>query len=324
MKRYKSILKIKLLLILIMPYLNASETGILDNLTLTNISFNVDENGNINPYIFIPIYYGSSNQFYSSIGFGSKNTKEVSAITNFANSKNAFISSSKELTINYVTYKTVLFGYAVSFGVESSLRKIKNNEFGYIQDSNNFFTKGSEYYISFDNEVDLDIQSHALRADIVVPFGTQFSSRFFASVSPFAKIGVKQSTMFKPLVSETGASSSSTMQDIGYRFRYDGLIKTGYSFDIGLVAYYDNQPLKYNVAQLSQNGNSYTFKTNLVNTTEITTQYIIKILLSKKMLGGLRPSIGYGIENIDTISNITKSTSSTKRNIFTFAFEKLF
>ena len=45
------------------------ESNLLDNFTLTNISFNMDEDGNLNPCIFIALYYSNSEQFYSSIGF---------------------------------------------------------------------------------------------------------------------------------------------------------------------------------------------------------------------------------------------------------------
>jgi len=179
-----------------------------DGTTLTDISFNMDDDGNLNPSLFIPIYYGDSNQFYSAIDFTSTNSKEVTSLDAFNDSKNALISSSKDLTINYLSYKTSLFGADVSIGVESTISYIENNEFGYIHDSENLFGKGNDYYIAFDNEIELDIQRHAIRADIVIPMGKDFTSRLSVSIAPYTTIGVEQSTIFKPLINETGTSSS--------------------------------------------------------------------------------------------------------------------
>ncbi len=292
--------------------------------TITNISFNMDEDGNLNPNIFIPIYYGESKQFYSAVGYASTNSQEVEAVDGFSDSKNAFISSSKDFTLNYISYKSSLFGYRVSVGIESTFSDVQNNEFGYIHDSNDIFGKGTDYYISFDNRVELDIKSHAIRADIVVPMGEYFSSRFFTSISPYTTIGVKQSTIFKPLVNETGTSSSATSQKLAYTVRYDGLIKTGTFFDIALSAYYDKQPLKYNIAQIAEKDSSYIFETNTINTNEITTRFVGKILLNIDVLGELNPSIGYGVEKLDRKNNATGKIVSTDKTFFTVGFEKMF
>lgn len=323
----KLLTKRLLSVILLTSILNANEISdysVVKNFTLTNISFNMDEDGNLNPNFFIPVYYGSSKQFYTAVGYSSTNSQKVEVLDKFNDSKNAFISSSKDLTLNYITYKSSLLGYAVSVGIESSFSDVKNNEFGYIHDSNDFFGNGTDYYISFDNDLKLDIKRHAITADIIIPLGKHFSSRLFTSISPYTTIGVKQSTIFKPLVNETGTSSSSTVQDLAYTFRYDGLIKTGTFVDIAVVASYDNQPLKYNIAQISQSNGNYNFETNIIDTNEITTRVIGKILLNIEVLGGLNPSIGYGIEKIDRKNNITDETISTDKTFFTIGFEKMF
>ena len=304
-------------------YAKESHT-VLERLTLTNISFNVDENGNLNPYIFIPLYYGAENQYYSSIAYSSRTRQEVSGVSGFTSSKNAFISRSKELTLNYITYKKRMFGLTFSFGLESSMQKVINNEFGYIEDRNNLFGKGSNYYISFDNEVKLDILSHAVRADVVIPTGDYFVSRLFVALSPWSRIGVNQETLFKPLVDDIGRSSSKTLQNITYRFRYDGLLKTGYTFDVGCLFTYENQALRYGLSELTQVSNQYRFRDAEVDTNELKTEYLLKILFHKEVLGGLRPSFGYGVENIERVDNLTAKKSRQSRKIFLFAFEKLF
>lgn len=311
--------------LLLSALLNASESTFgEDILTRTNISFNIDDNGNLNPSIFVPFYYGNNNQFFSGVGYSSGNTLEVDKLTNFSDSKNSYVSNSQDLLINYISYNTSLFGFNVSIGAQSTFSKEKNNEFGYIHDSEDVFGNGTDYYVAFDNSTELDIARHAIRADILLPFGQYFVSRLSTSISPYTSIGVKQSTIFKPLVSETGTSSSSTVQEISYNFRYEAQTNTGTFFNLGLVASYDYQPLKYELAQLANNGSAYEFETNTIDTTEVRTRYIVKVLFDTEVIGGLNPSFGYGIENLERKNNLTGETVSTDKTIFTLAVEKRF
>jgi len=305
-------------MMLLVTSLNAQDT------TLTDISFNMDDDGNLNPSLFIPVYYGNSNEFYSAIGFTSSNSKEVEVLDSFSDSKNASISSSNDLTINYITYKSSLVGFDVSIGLESTISDVINNEFGYIHDASNSFGQGSDYYIAFDNEIELDIKRHAIKADIVLPMGEYITSRLSTSISPYTTIGVEQSTMFKPLVKEKGTSSSSNTQSLAYSFKYEMEIKTGSLIDIGLMASYNNQPLKYDIAQLGMNKNDYVFNTNTIDANEITTSYMVKILFNKEVLGGLKPLIGYGIEKLDSKDNISGVTTSSDKSIISIGFERMF
>ena len=314
-------MKIKQLLLsalLLGSTLTASES------ILTNITFNMDDDGNLNPSIFVPVYYGDDKEFYSAIGYTSGNTKEIGTITGFNDSKNALVSNSKDLLVNYLTYSTSLLGKTVSIGATSNFSKITNNEFGYIHDSADFFGNGTNYYIAFDNDIELDIQRHSIMTDVLLPFGDYFSSRLAVSLSPYTSIGVKQSTLFKPLVTDTGTSSSATVQDLAYNIKYEAQIKTGTFFDIGLLASYDNQPLKYDIAQLATSGASYIFESATIDTTEITTNYLVKIIFDKEMMGGLNPSIGYGIETLDRRDNISGQSVSSDRTKFMFGVENRF
>ena len=292
--------------------------------TLTDISFNADEDGNLNPSIFIPIYYGKSNQFYSAIGYSSSNRSEVEKLSEFSDSKNAFISSSKDLNINYLTYKTKVSSIELSLGFNSTFTSRTNNEFGYIHDSDNQLGEGTDYYISFDNEIELDIYTHAINADIMIPIGERFKSRFSLNLSPYSTIGVKQSTLFKPLVEEIGSSDSSQTQDLAYKISYDLDIKTGVFFDIGLSASYNAQSLKYDIATLGTEDSNYVFKSELIDMTEVTTSYMVRLIFNKELLGDLKPSIGFGIESLEVTDNITKKSTSEEKTIFSFGFEKKF
>jgi len=304
--------------------INSSE-NIVDNiLTRTDISFTVDEENNLNPSIFVPFYYGSENQFFSGIGYTSGKSTQVDSVNNFSDSKNSLVSDSQDLLLNYISYTTSLFRLKTSVGLQSTFSKIENNEFGYIHDSNNVFGNGTDYYVSFDNSIDLDIQRHAIRADIELPIGSYFNSRLSTSISPYTQISVKQSTIFKPLSDDTGTSDSSTVQDISYNFTYEAQVKTGTFFNIGLVLGYNHQPLKYDLAHLDTDGSTYFFTSDTVDVTEVTKSYLVKILFTKQLLGGLNPSFGYGVKYLDTKNNTTGETVSTNNAVFTLGVERRF
>jgi len=301
-----------------------SEPNKIDDILRTIITFAINQDGYINPSISLPVYYGHENQFFSKIRYTSGHTNEVSTLDNFSDSKNSLVSNSKDLLINYISYSTLLFGLKFSVGAQSTFSKIENNEFGYIHDSNNVFGNGTDYYVSFDNSVDLNVQSHSIRADIELPIGSFFQSRLSTSISPYTQILVDQSTIFKPLSDETGKSSSSTVQDISYNFLYEIQIKTGTFFHIGFVASYDNTPYKYDLAQLDSDGSSFFYTTNTVDTTEVSTSYLMNILFDLEILGGLNPSFGYGITNIDTKDNVSGTSVSTDNTLFTIGLERRF
>ncbi len=295
-----------------------------DDAIRTEISFNIDDSGNLNPNLFIPLYYGDTQQYFSAVGYASTSYKDTSDVIGFSDSKNAIVSSSKELLVNYISYKTTLFGFETSFGAESTFTQIDNNEFGYIHDSSNVFGNGNDYYIAFDNEIELDIHRHALRADISLPLGDFFSSRLSASISPLTSIEVKQSTIFKPLVNETGTSFSKTTQDIAYSFLYELQVKTGSFFDIGALVSYNLQPLKYDIAQLTKSATSYAFETNTIDTTELKSLYLVKLIFDVEILGGLNPSLGYGVQKLKTKDNISGKTSLNENALVHFGFQKSF
>ena len=294
------------------------------NLAQTTISFNIDNNQNINPTIFIPLYYGKDKQFYSAIGYLSSNTQKVEKIDKFSDSKNAYINSTKELTLNFLSYQTEIFNYQTSVGISTKFMDRIDNEFGYIHDKENIFNHSTDYYISFDNEIQIDIESYAIDADIVIPIGEYFSSQIGITISPYTTLKVKQSTLFKPLINKTGKSNGSTTQKFSYSVRYDVLIKTDTFFDIGFMTSYSNRSLKYDIAQLGYINNSYQFEKNRVDIKETTLKYIVKLLFNIKVIGELKPSIGYGIEYINLKNNLTNKTDSVDKKIVVFGVEKRF
>ena len=49
-----------------------------------------------------------------------------------------------------------------------------------------------------------------------------------------------------------------------------------------------------------------------------------KILFNKEVIGGLKPSIGYRVENLDSKDNILGTTTSSDRTMYSVGFEKRF
>ena len=87
-----------------------TNTSFDEMLTRTNISSTLND-GNLNPTIFIPIYYGNKNQFFSGIGYTSGNLKETSAIDNFSDSIAPGAMGSGD---EYPLFFTYIFVYFVS------------------------------------------------------------------------------------------------------------------------------------------------------------------------------------------------------------------
>lgn len=304
--------------ILFCSSLSAAETA------LTNISLEQDENGNFHPSIFIPVYYGSDNQFRAGVGFTSSTSQTQDTINNFSDSKSILVSNEQDLLLNYITYNAKFSAFTLSTGLQSNFSKIKNNEFGYIHDKDNLFGNGADYYIAFDNSVNLDIMSHAVILQASVPLGKYLFSRTNATISPYTTINVKQSTIFKPLVNRTGIRDSSTVQDLSYSFYYEMQTNLNSLIDVGFSATYVYQPLKYNIAQVGISGGAYIFEDALVDSTEITTRYSVQLIINKNLIGGLNPSIGYGIEKLDRENNLNGKTISTDKKIFTLGVQKRF
>lgn len=292
--------------------------------TLSHISFEADENGNLNPNIFIPLYYGSQNQFFSAISYKTSSYQTTKTLDKFDESKSSFSSNAQDLNINYFSYITTMLGMEFTFGVESTFSQTSQLEFGYIHDKDQVFNQGSNYYIAFDNEVDLTQQKHSLRVNIVLPITKSFNARVSTIVSPLSILSVDQNTLFKPLVTQEGSSSSTTMQDLSYNINFEAQYNTPYYFKLGFVATYDYLPLKYDLAQLNGDSNGFFFESNLVDYTQSTIEFLGKIILDIDMLGGLNPAFGYGIKKLNTKNNLKDEITTIDQNIFSFGFEKRF
>ena len=127
------------------------------NDTMTNISFEQDSDGDLNPNITIPIFWSEDMSWYSAVGYTSSTTKEIGKLDAFSDSKNGAVSNNSDFTANWVT--KVMGDYSV--GLQTNFIKKDTNEFGYIHDTTGIFGAGNEW-IAFDNDVELDITKTSL------------------------------------------------------------------------------------------------------------------------------------------------------------------
>ena len=285
--------------------------------TFTQISFEQDSDGNINPNIFIPLNWNDN--YYSGIGYTASTTKDIDKLDNFTNSKNGMVSSKKDMTLNWITKKIGNY----SIGMMTTILKIQNNEFGYINDTDNLFGKGSDYLIAFDNDIELNIIQTGLYMNYQRSLN-KIDFRVSTTLYPSRNIDVTQSTMFKPLVAKNGTSSSTTSQNLSYNIGFETMYNSDSFINIGFEYSYKYEPIKYDIAQLGTNGTNYIFKTNTIDTDETTTKYILKASFDKKMLGGLYPTIGFGKVSTETIDNKTNKSTTIDEDIISFGFEKRF
>ena len=111
----------------------------------------------------------------------------------------------------------------------------------------------------------------------------------------------------------TNTNKDSSTQDLAYSAKYELQTKTDFLVNLGFTASYSNQPLKYEAVANTK-----------VDSNEITQVYLAKLIFNKKFMGGLNPSVGYGVEYLDTKNNFDGSTVSTDRTVFTLGLEKRF
>jgi len=287
------------------------------NDTLTQVSFEQDNDGNFNPNIFIPVYW--TDNVYSGIGYTSNTTKDIGVVDGFIDSKNGMVATSRDMRLNWLTYKFGNF----SAGLQSNFLNIDKNEFGYIHDSADLFGNGTNYYIAFDNDIELDI----VKTGFYIDYSTKIDNlllRGSSTITPSTKIDVKQSTLFKPLVNDIGSSSSSTSQDLSYGVKLEAYYDTNSFVKLGFEYSYDYMPIKYDIAQLAVENNAYVFNTTTIDTDETTTKYLAKLYFDKKMLGGLTPTIGFGSIETEVKNNDSGKKSKSDESIVSVGFERRF
>ena len=136
-------------------------------------------------------------------------------------------------------------------------------------------------------------------------------------LAPSNTLDVEQETVFKPIVPETGTSSSSTSQDVGYALKLDSRFRVFPIMNIGLEAGYELLPLKYDVAVLDPNTlNSFT--TARVDVHEITTRIGMRFIFRYETVSNLYPVIGVFNRKVEVEDQVNGFTESSSDTFYTF------
>ena len=304
-------LKLLTLLLLTFSFLFSAEA-------LTKIELEKDKDDNTNPNILLQLIW--SNNYYSYIGYKNSSSKEINSLYGFSDSKNAFVSSRNDVILNWLTREINNY----SIGIQTDFIKIENNEFGYIHDTSNTFNQGNDYWIAYDNEVDIDVTKTSLYLDYHKKLNNNIFLRASSTISLDTKLKVKQSTLFKPLVNKTGLSSSTTSQDTSYTLKFESFYDTKELLKFGFVYSYEFMPLEYDIAQIAYNNNSFSFQDSTIKSEEITTKYRFKIYLDYKVLDVLYPGITIGQTKIKTKDKISGDSSTQTSDIIGLTLQRWF
>ena len=127
---------------------------------LTKIDLEKNQDGDTDPNILFQLVW--SNNYYSYVGYTSSSSKKIKLLFGSQDSKSAIISSKNTVTLNWLT-KEIKKNYSI--GIQTDFIKIKNNAFGYIHDTLNIFNHGNDYWVTYNNEVNIDIQKTSLHLD---------------------------------------------------------------------------------------------------------------------------------------------------------------
>jgi hypothetical protein len=311
----KTLVKTVLLIILAISYITTNLDA--NEQTFTDISFNQDKDGNINPNIYIPIYYTKSKKFYSAIGYSSSDYEKTNKITNFRNSNFVSISRNKRFIIDYFSYQGSIF----SIGIRSEFLYSKINTSSYILDVDNLQGKGTDYLLFFDNNSEFNLKRHGVffsaKFDIIE---NVLLSRFTTNIYPYASIDVKQKIIYKSSNIKTGSYNSSNPQNLSYELVYE--INTNFNslINFGVAIGYIYVHNQYDILGLKED-KFYKIEADNINTTRF---YTAKIIFNKKILGELNPYIGVtkSYEKIK-IKNTDEITYSNNK-LFFVGVEKRF
>lgn len=280
-----------------------------------NISFETDSNGDISPNLFFPIYW--SQNLFSGIGYTSSKNIENSTIQNFSDSRESKAINQQNLKVNFLSKKFKKEKYSFSIGLIGEYINIENTQFGFIHDKNSLFQKG-DIWIAFDNSLDIEVLKYGLYFDVTSKLHKKIFLRLSGDITPTAKVKLAQNTRFKPLVLEGKKFENSSTQDFSYSLLLEMMFQTDLGFSLGAEYEYIFFPLKYNLAVLGKNGGNYFFQTSKIESETVTDSWIIKLILDKKILGDMQPSIGFGK------SRIVENSKTTNNDIIRFGIEKRF
>jgi hypothetical protein len=279
--------------------------------TLSTISFESGENGEIVPNIFLSKHWGKN--WFSAVKYSTSSNSEVSSNSDFENHKNSETLKEQNFGINLLSYKSKISRKSsFVFGLEVENLQIERNEFGYIEDKNIYSD-----LIVYEHVVDLDV----FRSGVYLNFSWNPVDWLFlrasSNITPFSKVQIEQETEFKPLIQQKSFESESEF-DLSYSILGEITAKTPYKFSIGGEFGYTYFPMNYDFNTIIKNENSFVFAKEEINRDIKTSFWLLKFIFDFNVIGELKPSFGFGqkTRKDDEISQTQK--------VFRFGIEKRF
>ncbi|QSZ42280.1 hypothetical protein GJV85_09230 [Sulfurimonas aquatica] len=283
-----------------------------DSTDRTQINLSTDDNGNTNPDLFIPIYWGDS--LFSALGYSSSNFYEVAPLSSIANSRIGTTVDQRTMKLNLLTYELKFNSMTYALGGEVESITINKQEFGYFEQAADI--------VAADNSIEIDVIKPNIKADI--SYQTKdLLVRLGALVSPYSNLSVKQTTVFQPLVTTNGTSSSSTSQDLSYELNLALKYKVSSLMTLHFNSNYSYLPMKYDLAVLNSTLDDFT--TDTIEVQETTTTNDIKLSFNIDSFSSeLSPSIGYRIQSMSSLDVGSSTTTSLDNNAWLIGFEGRF
>lgn len=293
--------------------LTAISTMLLaDTADRMQINLNTDKNGNTNPDTFIPIYWSDS--MFSALGFSSSNSYEVNSLSSITNSRIGTTVDEKIMKLNLLTYEHKSDSLTYALGAEIENIKINKQEFGYFEFLSDI--------IAADNSIEIDMLKPNIKADVTYKT-KDLLLRLGTVISPTSTLDVKQTTVFQPLVTTNGTSSSSASQDLSYNLNLALKYKLSPFMTLQLNSNYSFLPMKYDLAVLNNTANGFT--TDTIEIEETTMSNMIKIAFNIDTFSTeLSPSIGYGIQSISSKDVVSNATTDLDNSMWMIGFEGRF
>lgn len=319
MKKITLLIAVPLCLVLVNHNVVAS-TPVNTRTTKVNMLF--DEDQNINPDLYIPLSWNSSDSFISGVGFHKNETNYNHSITGFDESRINGSIKEDRISVMILNWnsgrpeKQVKMNKSwtnYSLGLVAEYMDIQRNESGYFH----YNPDDNGPWVALDNRVNIKFFQPGVYGSLefqtypqnIIETLSITSSAVFAPVS---FLSVDQETHAMPIVNHPGKSDASETQNPGYALGLNITLTTSWLVDAILECSYEYLPMKYKLSFLNHNSSSNTFSFDQrdVENNESTTVVQIKFRIKKK-IQSLYPVIGVKYKHVKTDDNAGMNDSET-------------
>lgn len=276
----------------------------------TKLSATMDDDSNIHPDIYLPINW--SKTFSSAIEYRTTQEIEKGIVSaSYDSSDNTTTLDKEIINLEIIKYNLKNKYSKYSFGIGYSMESFDKNQKGSA-------TTGVTT-TTFNHNIDIDIKGISIFADSTYDKLTdKLSAKFNISLLTGSTLDVKQDTV---LTSSSSKGSSSEDLDLIYELRGKFNYVLNSFVDLGFETRYKFTPLKYSL-QLQKTDN--TFETKNYDVEEKITYTALNIYFKTKLLGDLRPMIGYISEKTKKLNKLDSTTSSNTETMTIFGLNSKF